>query len=74
MADITEHHTEEEWESDDTKVCWVDFLIPRNAIGVHDFLEWHCELILLEFSRRVDSVIFHFVELSSLELIRFFSS
>jgi len=69
MACITEHHTEKEWESDDTKISWIDFLIPRNAIGVHDFLEWHCELILLEFGRWVDSVVFNFVKLSCLKLI-----
>jgi len=69
MANISEHHAEEERKRDDAEICWIDFSVSRDSIGVDDFLEWHCEFVLLEFSRWFDGVVFNFVELSCLELI-----
>lgn len=39
MADITEHHTEQEGESHDREDSRVDFLVHRNTVGVDDLLE-----------------------------------
>jgi len=72
MTNITEHHTEQERKCDNAEICWVDLPIPRNAIGINNLLEWHCELVLLEFSRWIDGVVFYFVELRCLQLIGFF--
>lgn len=45
MHNISEHNTEQEWEGDYSKYRGIDFLVLRNTIGIHDFLEWPSKLI-----------------------------
>lgn len=53
MADITEHHTEQEGESYDREDCRVNFLVHRNTIGVDDLLEDVREVIRLNVCGRL---------------------
>ena len=48
MHDITEHDTEEEWERDACKQCWVCLFVSWNTISIYDQLERTCELVNLE--------------------------
>ena len=47
MANIAEHHTEQEGESHDGEDCGVYFLVHRYTICVDDLLEDVCEVIRL---------------------------
>lgn len=58
MAQITEHDTKEEGECDDREYCRIDFLVHWNTVGVHDLLEDPCELICLDVSRGLDTMVF----------------
>jgi hypothetical protein len=51
MADISKHHTEEEWECRDRENCRVHFLIPWNAVSVDNFLEREGEIVEVEVGR-----------------------
>jgi len=51
MSNITKHDTEQEWESNNSKDCWVYFLIHWDTIGVNDLLESISELIRFDISR-----------------------
>jgi hypothetical protein len=65
MTHITEHYSEQEWESNYSEYSWVYFLILWDTISVNDLLEYTCELISLYVSRWSDRVIFKSVEVSS---------
>jgi len=45
MTHITEHHTEEEWESDDGEHCWVSLLVSGDTIGIDNQLEHFGDII-----------------------------
>lgn len=45
MHDISEHDSEEEWESHNSKVGWIDFSVLWNTIGVNNLLEGRGEFI-----------------------------
>jgi len=57
MAHITEHHSEEEWESDHGDWHWVSLLIGWNTIGVYDQLENGGDVCNLEISRSLNCVV-----------------
>lgn len=45
MTNITEHHSEQERESDNREETGVDFLVRCNTVAVHDGLEPFGELV-----------------------------
>lgn len=45
MPNVTEHNSEQERESDDSKETGVDFLVGRDTIAVHDTLETSREFV-----------------------------
>ena len=53
MADITEHHTEEEGEGHDGEHTRVDLPVARHTVGIDDALEGLGELIRLEVGGRL---------------------
>lgn len=68
MTVVTEHHCEQEWESNHCEDGWVSFLIERHAIGVSDFLVDERYLAHLEVSRWLDDV---GVSVTTLDLFEF---
>lgn len=57
VTHITEHHSEEEWESDDSDKGWVSFQIGWDTIGIDDLLEHCSELRDFEVSWSWDRVV-----------------
>lgn len=57
MANISEHHTEQEGECYDREDCRVDFLVHRYTIGVDDFLEDVSEIICLYVCGRLNGMV-----------------
>mgnify|MGYP001603901938 CR=1 FL=1 len=39
MADISKHHTEQKWETDNGEHGWIDLFVLWNTISVNDNLE-----------------------------------
>jgi hypothetical protein len=52
MADVSKHHTEQEWERCDSKQCRVHFLVPRDPVSVHDLLKRECKIVQVEVGWR----------------------
>lgn len=57
MADITEHDSVQEGESDDGKDSRVGFFVGRHAVSVDDVLEDLGDLVHAEVARRLDVVL-----------------
>lgn len=57
MTHITEHHSEEVWESDDGNKGWIGFQIRRDTISIYDTLEHKGEFVDFEVSWSWDSMI-----------------
>lgn len=53
MAVVTEHHSKEEWEGDDSEGCRVSFHVTRDTVHVDDELEGEGDIVGLEVGRRV---------------------
>lgn len=51
MTHISEHNTEEEWESNASENAGIDFFVSWNTICVYDFLENWCKFIKSEQTR-----------------------
>lgn len=58
MANVTVHHTVEEWEGDYGQESGVGFQVPWNAVGVDHVLEDIGEFVSLDISWRSDLVLF----------------
>jgi len=58
MTHITEHHTEEEWESDDGEHSWVSLLVSGNTIGIYNQLEHLSHIIQFNVSWSSNVVVF----------------
>ena len=58
MAQITKHHSKEEWEGNNCKNSRVDFFMHRNSICVDDLLENFSKFIRFDIGGRLYAVIF----------------
>lgn len=57
VTHVTEHHSEEVWESDDRDQGWVSFQISGDTIGIDDVLEHIGKVVNFEVSWSWDGVI-----------------
>ena len=64
MANISEHHTKEEWECDYRKHCRVSLFVHWHTICVDDLLERASEFVSPDISRRPYRMIFVSLNLS----------
>ena len=72
MTHISEHYTEEEWESNTCENTGINFFISWNTIGVNDFLENCSKFIDSEQARRSDSMLIDYFESRNLYVLIFF--
>lgn len=56
MAVVTEHHSKEEWEGDDSEGSRVSLQVARDTVHVDNELKGEGDIIGLEVGRRVQSV------------------
>jgi hypothetical protein len=68
MTYVSEHDGKEEWKGGDRKQAWIDFLIPRNTVGVDYLLEGSSEFIQSEVSWRL-SIVGQLVDLTLREVV-----
>lgn len=52
MPDITEHDSHQKRKGNDCEESWVDFLVARNSVRIHNQLKWSGELVEFEMCRR----------------------
>ena len=57
MAHVSEHHTKEEWVSDNRENSWIGFSIVWNTVSIHNFLENSGYVIRPDKSRSLDIVV-----------------
>ena len=57
MAYITEHHSKQEWERHDREHRWVYFFVGGDSVGIDNLLEGPSEVVDLEMSGRLDSML-----------------
>jgi len=70
VTHITEHHSEEEWESNDGDERWVSFQIRRDTIGIDDALEHKSEIVDFEVSWSWDGMIVIGADLTSCVVLK----
>jgi hypothetical protein len=58
MAQVTEHHSEQQWEGNYSKDSWIDFFMHRDTIGVDNFLENNRKIISFNIGWRLNAMIF----------------
>ena len=63
MANVTEHHSKQEWECDHRKYSWIDLLIHGDTVSIDDFLECSRELIQFDMSWRPYRMVFITLEI-----------
>lgn len=73
VTQVTEHDSEEEWETDGGKGGWVEFLVVRHSILVHNQLGKEEEVVELKVSGRLNFSNVLLVEDGSLEGVHLFS-
>ena len=71
MANITEHNTKQEREGDNGKYSWIYFLMHRDAICVHNFLENKCKIVCFYIGWWLDRMIFESFNLCGRESTKF---
>ena len=54
MPHVSEHHSKQPGESDCSEESWIDFLIARHSIHIHNILGRSSELIQGKASRRLE--------------------
>lgn len=64
MADVSEHHSEEEGEGHHVESSGVDFFIVGDTVCSNDFMIWVDEFVDLKVSRWVQLVFLDFIDLS----------
>ena len=65
---ISKHDCKEEWESHNRKYRGISLLVAWNTIGICDFLEYICKLVLFEVSWWGHNVLLVFISSHLLEL------
>ena len=70
MAHITEHHTKEEWESDDGDKSWVSLQVCGDTIGIDDALEHEGEFVDFKVGWPWDIVIIVSADLASCVVLK----
>lgn len=72
MTQISEHHSEQEGESNLSENCGIDFLVHGDTIGIDDFLEGESKVIDLDIGGWLDGVVGEFLEVSGGEVLEDF--
>ena len=58
MAQVSEHHSEQQWEGNYCKDSWIDFFMHRDTIGVDNFFENNRKIISFNIGWRLNAMIF----------------
>jgi len=70
VADITEHYTEEEGEGNYSEYSRVNFLVHGDAVSVHNLLEDKGEIVGLNISWWLNSMVFVSLDICCWECLK----
>jgi len=65
VTDVTEHHTEQEWERDYRDWCWVEFFVRRYAVSVNNCLVDTVEFVGVKMGGRAQLFVLNLFDLET---------